>query len=130
MPPKKRTPKEPAKEQSKQLGDSISKVIVSLITLIKDIGLPGFLVSSFVLLIIGWGSTDQKREIIDRYVLFKSGSGHIFCGAIIAGLVVIMTIGVYYYRKILSLERKEIERLSDWKTERQNIFERPLNSSK
>lgn len=130
MPPKTRTPKGPEKEPGKQLGDSISQVIVSLITLVKDIGLPGFLVSSFVLLIIGWGSTEQKREIIDRYVLFKSGSGHMFCAAIIVSLLVTMTIGVYFFKKILTLERKEIKRLSDWKTEHQNVFEQHLNSSK
>lgn len=122
--------KSDANDLARTLSDSITQVIVSLLTLCKEVSLVGFLVISVVSLILVWGSEDQKRAIIDRYILFQGVSGHVICTAVIAALVVVMSMGFIFFRKMLSLEKKEVKRLSDWKTEYQNVFDRPLNSSK
>jgi hypothetical protein len=122
--------KEDQHQPAKELSDAITRTIVSFLTLCKEVSLIGFIIVSVACLVFFWGSPEQKMAIIDKYILFQSSNGHVLCTAIIVALTAVLTIEFVFYRKMLRVERKEVKRLSDWKTEQQNIFAKPLNSSK
>jgi hypothetical protein len=121
--------KKPEPPSQKELERTIAWV--NLFTAIIDrVGWPGLAVVSILAMIFGWASADQKRQIIDLYVLGKGIGGvwsNVALGAIFAAAVVAQA--RVYGRKIALLE-KELERVGNEKSElQQELTSANLNRS-
>jgi p-aminobenzoyl-glutamate transporter AbgT len=99
--------------------------------LFKELGLPGFVVVIVVFIFFVWGTPDQKKEFIDRFVLMKGAETDPFpfC-LIVLVLVLLLVIGWVYFKKHIKMYEDEIQRLSKEKSELQEkLIEKRLKSS-
>ena len=88
-------------------------------SIVKEVGIPAFLVACFVLYILIFATFAQKRAIIDTWVLFKP-SQECNCNiqiAVTAALAVLLVGFNIYYYKLIGLKNREIKRIGTEKSE-------------
>jgi hypothetical protein len=82
-------------------------------------GWPGALLVFVAYFVEKNATLEQKRELIDLYLLGRNGSSlytHLVLGAIFAGTLFAQR---FYFRKQLKTKDEELTRLGLWKTEHQ-----------
>lgn len=93
--------------------------------IIKAIGIPGFLVAFVSSLFWYYGTTEQKREFIDRFILLKGYANDPNPAAfVVSFLVFILILGAIYHVRMQALDTEEIERISREKRELQEQLTR------
>lgn len=100
--------------------------------IVKEIGLTGFIIVVVVFVFLIYGTAEQKREFIDRFILLKhvSSSNPFNCIIVVLFLVAIITIGGIYYNLIFNLRKKENNRIGKEKSKLQEqLTGRNLRSS-
>jgi hypothetical protein len=100
-----------------------SALVKGLTAVVKEVGLPSFLVLCAITFVIYFASPDQKKEIIDRYVLLKE----IERNQLPACLVVLVLFGTiiardWYWRTRVKLVEAERDRIGHEKSELQKIL--------
>lgn len=102
-----------------------------LAALMKEVGLPGFIVVMVFFVFLVWGSADQKSVFIDRFVLLKNLDQNPFpCVIIIITLLLIMLVTSIYWAKMLNLRKEENNRIGQEKSALQEkLLKRELESS-
>ena len=98
---------------------TVAETVDGIVRIVEHFGWPG------ALLIVCWrfveshGTIEQKREIIDRFILGKGVTGG-YPFLVMGGVFVLVVVAQYYFwqhrTKVLI---NEIERLSKWKSEHQ-----------
>ncbi len=119
------------KGKGKSTGTNEFSLIKFFSGIIKEIGIPGFLVTIVVFIFLTYSSADQKREFIDRFILLKS-NGEEFkpCIIIVVILLLIIVTGSIYFRKTIQLMKKENNRIGKEKSELQSaLINKNLHSS-
>jgi hypothetical protein len=90
---------------------------VFVIELLSRFGLIGGTLAFFMTVFLVWGTTEQKREFIDRFILLKGINGHHDYAVFIAILIIIMFLAQrFYYRNQIGIKDvriKELERYSN-----------------
>jgi fucose permease len=97
----------------------------------KELGLPGFVIVIVVFIFFVWGTSEQKMEFIDRFILMKKAESDPFpfC-LIILVLILIMIIGHVYFKKMLQIAEDENKRISEEKSRLQEqLTKKELRSS-
>ncbi len=98
-------------------------------SIIKEIGITGFVIVVVAITFLVWGTPSQKREFIDCYILFKC-QNPFYCAIIVACLVLLMIIGTIYYQKMLGIRKEENNRIGKEKSKWQAlVLDKPLRSS-
>lgn len=100
-------------------GQSIVSMMNLLSHLVRTIGWPGTIFIMLYHVFMKYGSTEQKQEFIDKYILFKDTEQ--FAWVIFFGLlsIIVCASQKYIYDRKLREKNKEIDRLSKWKTDHQ-----------
>jgi hypothetical protein len=100
--------------------------------LIKELGIPSFLVLFFVMCFLGFASAEQKSEFIDKFFLFKEVSNNPFpFSFVILVLLLIIILQHVYYKKEVQLNKDEVSRLAQEKTQLQEkILGKKMTSSR
>lgn len=97
----------------KSFGEVIAK-------LIDRFGWPGaFLILGFSF-IVYYGSAEQKREIIDRFVLGKGDGRDYLIGVITVVFGLLFWAQGLQWRRKLAKAQEEIDRLAKWKSDHQD----------
>lgn len=98
---------------------------------VARVGVPGFLVIFICFFVVSFASAEQKKEIIDRWVLLKNNSGNqLFTITVIIFAVVIYILEAITFSKLRKLDKAEIDRLSDYKRRYQELeLNRELKNS-
>jgi hypothetical protein len=102
-----------------------------LTSIVKEVGIPGFIVVFLAVIFIIYGTSSQKTEFIDRFILLKGSIQDPNPAAfVVTFLVFILILGAIYHIRILDLERKEIERIGEEKSKLQEqLTQKRLRSS-
>ena len=108
-----------------------SLLLKSLAGLLKEVGIPGFVVLSLVLIFIRYATEEQKRQFIDQYFLLKNIGDNPYPFFLLVIILFVVAVGQnIYYRKRLDLAERENERIGKEKSELQTILlDRQLRSS-
>lgn len=108
-----------------------SSYIKYLAGIMKEIGLTGFIVVVVVAVFLIWGTSDQKREFIDRFILLKHIDQNPFsCVLVVVGLLFLLLVGSIYSSKMSKLRREENNRIGKEKSDLQELLlKKELNSS-
>src|SRR5213595_3930557 len=94
-------------------------------SLIKELGIPAFVVLFFVLIFLWFASPSQKGEFIDKFFLLKDIKNNPFpFSLVVLALLLIIILQWIFYNKIIKMHKKENEKLGEEKT---NLQERLLN---
>jgi len=119
------------KKKSKQPPTQESRSIKYLAGIVKEIGLTGFIVVVIVAIFLIWGTADQKREFIDRFILLKHVNQNPFsCVLVVVGLLFLLLIGSIYSSRMFKLRKEENNRIGKEKSELQELLlKKELNSS-
>ncbi len=106
-------------------------VIKYLAGIMKEVGLIGFIVLVIASVFLIWGTTVQKREFIDTFILLKNTNQNQFpCVIVILTLFLLLVIGSIYSNKMLKLRREENNRIGKEKSVLQEkLLGKSLNSS-
>jgi hypothetical protein len=84
--------------------------------IVSKIGIPGFLVISFVTYIYMFTSSTQKEEIVDKWILLKNNNYNQELTIVITFFAILLyAIEAYAFYRIRKLDQEEIERLSEFK---------------
>ncbi len=97
-------------------------VLEPLVVAIERVGLPGVVLLLAYLFVTRYASADQKREIVDLYVLGKGledTTRLLVVGAL--GALIILAQGMVCSRRQAAMQR-EIDRLAEWKTAHQQAL--------
>jgi len=86
---------------------------------IDVVGWPGFLVLAFLFILEINGTTEQKHEFIDQYILGKQMP--IYWTTVVFGTLfaIIVVAQQAYWRKRMRKIQAELTRLADWKSDHQ-----------
>jgi hypothetical protein len=100
--------------------------------LIKELGIPSFMVLFFVFCFLGFASPAQKSEFIDKYFLLKGINDNPFPFSFILLILLFIIILQYvYYKKELQLHKNEVNRMAQEKSQLQEkILEKKMTSSR
>lgn len=91
--------------------------------IIKEIGLPGFIVLILVFIFMVWGTSEQKVEFIDRYILLKNIDEEPWPATLaIAFMALLVIIGWVYYDMRLRSAKEENKRIAREKSELQKLL--------
>jgi hypothetical protein len=97
--------------------------------LVATFGWPGLLVILGYLFIIQYGSLEQKREIIDTFVLGKGPESWRMVVMTVVFVLVLLAQRTIYTRA-LATKQGEVDRLALWKTNHQDqSIQAPLHTS-
>ena len=99
------------KNQNNNMG-----MLRSFAIIVKEIGLPGFIVVLLSFIFLTASSSDQKQEFIDRFILLKPAEYNLNCYFIVIALSMVLVLSSLYFRQILKLKKDEIKRLGAEKT--------------
>lgn len=107
-------------------------LLIVITNIIHAIGIPGAIVAFFMFIILVWGTPDQKREIIDNWVLFKTACQNQMSAIIVVfATAIVMILQYTYFHNRKKLDKLEIERLSKTRTELQEyMIGKSLHTSK
>jgi hypothetical protein len=99
---------------------------------IKEIGIPGFVVTFLCFVFWQYADIAQKKDFIDIFFLFKNIESNKFpYGLVVVVLIATMIFQHVFYKKDLKLTNKELERVSEEKKQLQEILnKKQLNTSK
>lgn len=119
------------KSKKKDKGSKEGGHLKYLAGIMKEVGLPGFIVLVCVSIFLLWGTTEQKREFIDIYILQKHLNQNPFpCVIVIISLLLLLVMGSIYSNKILKLRKEENNRIGMEKSELQEfLLSKKLKSS-
>ena len=98
--------------------DGFQKLVKFLAGIMKEVGLPGFIILVLTSCLILWSTPDQQEEFVDSWILLKSTQENprpcvIWC----VGLVAIIVIGKIYYSKMVKIQKEENNRIGREKSE-------------
>jgi hypothetical protein len=126
-PSKKRTASQKPKENPNE-DSSYLKIFTAVV---KEVGIPGFIVVFLAFIFVIYGTKTQKEEFIDKFLLLKNAGNESTPAAfIITFLVFILILGAIYHVKALALEREEIRRIGEEKSMLQEqLIQKRLRSS-
>lgn len=111
-------PEETDKDSNK--GPVFSVNLNALSSILKEMGLPSFLLIIIVFIFLFLGTSAQHQEFIDRFILLKGASSDPFPFALVVSvLVAIIIVGGYYMRLDNKKLKEEIKRISAEKSELQ-----------
>ncbi len=112
--------------------DWVAAVLKPLATIMKEVGILGFIVLTLVAFFWNYSSDGQKTEFIDRFFLVKdSDKNPFFAGMIITGLAATVIMQYIYYKKQTDLLKKELDRVGDARSNAQETaLKKKLQSSK
>jgi hypothetical protein len=114
----------PNKSDKKYKSNSNSRYFDSSIILLTNIahaiGVPGLIAVFFMWLIARYSTIEQKKQIIDTWILFKSTCSELkYTILVILFIICLFVIQQIYYSKRRSLDKEEINRLSEYKSKYQ-----------
>lgn len=105
-----------AKKQPANL-DGSSPSLGVWAALIKELGIPAFMVLFFVMCFLWFASSEQKSEFIDKFFLFKGVRNNPFpISFVILVLLFIIILQHVYYKKEIQLHKNEVNRLAQEKS--------------
>ncbi len=93
------------KKKSRKKIPAEGAVIKYLAGIMKEVGLIGFIVLVIASVFLIWGTTVQKREFIDTFILLKNTNQNQF-PCVILTLLLLLVIGSIYSNKMLKLRRE------------------------
>ena len=105
--------------------------LYDLSSLMKEVGLPGFIVVMVTFVFLIFGTHNQKIEFIDRFILLKDMGQNPFpyVFIIIIQGIIIISISIYF-AKMQKMQNQEISRIAKEKSECQEKYlNKKLNSS-
>ncbi|MEZ2337048.1 hypothetical protein AB6735_15495 [Mucilaginibacter sp. RCC_168] len=127
----------PATKQSKDKKPIINygaePFLMLCTNIVSKIGIPGFLVISFVSYLFAFTSSNQKTEIVDKWILFKNNNyNQELTILVVIFAIVLYSIEAYAFYRIRKLDQDEIARLSEFKRlyQEQQLGVKLSNSSK
>lgn len=82
----------------------------------NDVGFTGFSVIFMTILVLFFSDKNQKREIIDTWILFKSPNNMTFAIIIIFSLVILLIVQQVYYRGQMRLLKERNDYLATEKS--------------
>ena len=99
---------------------------------IKVIGIPGFVVACIIFVFLRYGTLEQKRAFIDRFILLDKGNESIeVCVLVIIALIAILLIVSFYCKRTQHLMKVENNRIGEEKTKWETlVLEKVLHSSR
>lgn len=101
------------------------QVIKSVATIFKAVGMHGFFVVVFTTFIFAFASLEQKRAIIDTYILFKPGEYNYYPVIFVTILLILMFIVIIIYQsQMLKMRKRENNRIGE---EKSKLQEKELN---
>jgi hypothetical protein len=103
-----------------------------LAALIKELGIPAFVVLFFTVVFIQVATDDQKKEFVDKFFLFEDVNKNPFpFSFVVLALVLVIILQFVFYNKIIANQKEEMKRVADKKSELQSrIAGKNLHSSK
>lgn len=84
------------KESNNESSNLIVKLFVPLATIMNKVGISGFVVIALTVIVFSFSTSEQKHEIIDAWILFKSGNTTFY---IILGCLIFLMIGQRRFQK-------------------------------
>ena len=99
--------------------------------IMKEVGLVGFIVLVVTFTFLVWGTVEQKREFIDKFILLKNIDENPYPYVIIIiFLLLIIVVGGIYANKLLKARKEENNRIGQEKSRLQEILlKKDLHSS-
>lgn len=120
--------KKKKKEENKDVFSDKMKLSVAIV---KEIGIGGFVIVTLLTIFIVYGSSEQKQNFIDMYLLQNSYETNKFpCIITITILVILLIINAYFCHRQNKLKQVEINRVSKERTQYQEILLGKLHTSK
>ncbi|MCE6992117.1 hypothetical protein [Dyadobacter sp. CY323] len=108
--PVKEPQKTPRSKKTTEIG--FPQIALACAGIIKEIGLPGFIVTFVCTIFFLNGSSIQKQEFIDKYILFKGVSENPFpFGMVVIALIICSVVQHIYYSLRLKVAKGENERM-------------------
>lgn len=119
------------KKQNDQSRKTFERMIRSFATIVKEVGIPGFMVVFVASIFVLFASGEQKREFIDSYILIKNVSQNPFpCILVVLFLLVMLVLQNIYFTQTLKAKKEELLRCGKEKSELQQLLiKKRLNSS-
>ena len=98
--------------------------------LIKELGIPAFLILFFIFCFLCFASASQKKEFIDKFYLLKDVDNNPFPFSLtVLALLLIIYLQYVFYRKVLKVYKDEILRIGREKSELQKQLSGKLMNS-
>jgi hypothetical protein len=95
-------------------GIGFPQIALAFAGIIKEIGLPGFIVTFVCTIFYVSGTDTQKREFIDKFILLKGVSENPYpFGIIVIALIICSVIQHVYYSLRLKAAKEETQRSLD-----------------
>jgi uncharacterized membrane protein len=117
-----------SQEDDNKNGISI-KTLKALSSILKEVGIIGFIVLMYSVAFFWFSTNQQKEEIVDCYILMKCNNR--VCILVLIFVVAVSVIAFLYHSSQRKLMRDEIKRLGEERTKLQNkLLDISLNSSK
>lgn len=115
---------------SKDKPPSYQKALKFLAGLLKELGMPGFLVVAMVFLFFASATDEQKQKFIDKYYLLENYKEDPVYLIIVAVLIITGIISTFYYKRRTKMLKEETKRIGRVKSEIQEIvLRKELHSS-
>ncbi len=90
---------------------------------LKESGLPSFMFFVGFILFLWTGTTEQKTEFIDRFILWKTVDNEIFPATFVLALILITCGGTIFFQKIkIKSMKDEIKRMAEEKDKLQEVL--------
>jgi predicted membrane protein len=101
-------------------------------SLIKELGIPAFVVLFFTVVFFKVATIDQEKEFVDEFFLFKDVNKNPFpFSFVVVALILIIILLFVFYNKIIENQKQEIKRIAEEKSELQSrMAGKNLHSSK
>ena len=121
------TRKAPQSSQSSE-----GKFLKLCTSVVKELGLPSFLVIIAVCIFVWYGTQEQKEEFINRFILLKDASNDPYPSFLVVGLLIFVYVITFgYQHSRIKAQEKEIKRISEERTALQEaLLKKSLKSSK
>ncbi len=106
------------------------RLVLWILDLIQTYGPFSVLAGFIIFCLQTWTTVDQKRAIIDAYVLFHAGDRFHYFSLVVILLISLLVLQKRHYGKIIEHKDNEIQRISDVKNDLQrNLTKRDLHRS-
>jgi hypothetical protein len=93
-----------------------------LAKIVNEVGIPGFLVTLFAIILIFFSSKVQKSEIIDTWILFKTIDGCRRMLFVIIALMFVIVFEFIYNRRTAKDSKERIDLISKEKNNLQELL--------
>jgi hypothetical protein len=100
-------------------------------TIIKEVGIVGFIIAFLASIFLIYSSDEQKTEFINKFILLKNTDENLGpCVFVVLFLILIIIMGSIYFSKMLKLRKAENRRIGEEKTRLQEaLIGKKLQSS-